>query len=537
VDAFSSAHRRGVPCCSLRLIDYPRGIVISESAPDSIAKVRAEHPSLELYLRDVLTSEQVARPLIVSFNQWEMNTVAVGEIAATLHTMGSRVAVALWAGETPLPDIGWTTSHALATAFASPTRDQRLRRALLAFGLPRTAFPGPPIPRWKPVAQLPSVTNFNRTAIRALNYREAAMGRAILQVHPDADTPVTDDHVWPRAWVEANIKSFAWAYDQTRALIDRTRATALVVFNSRFLHDGAAAGAAEHAGIPVLSFDFGGNDTDIDLTIEATHDWSALQRRMLALYQSWDPESRDAIGGSWFEERRQHADPRNALFVESQTVGTGIEKPKGAALVVFFSSSGDEISELDLDWNEYFLGQPGALLALAEVCRELPATILLVRTHPHKRFKPQRDVEDWHAAVAQARPAVHLDEFSEVDSYTLMRQADVVVTYGSTTGVEAAYAGKPVIVMGPSAYDELGCATRVTTVQELRDALVAAEPGDWSSAVSFGLMMRRRGFMFRHIQRCEGKLLLAGVVLRDSREFVLKMSDLLGSRRRSRLVR
>lgn len=501
------------------------------------ATVKAEHPSLAEYLRSVLTAEQLERVLLVSFSQWEMNTAAVGEMAATLHEMDTTPIVALWSDHTPLKDVGWSTSHALSRLALAPARDQCLQRSLTAFGLPLSAFPAPPLKSWRPVGDLPRIEHLYRSALRQVTYRGAGFGRALLQVHPDTETPVTDDHLWPRAWVEASLKSYAWAFDQTAALIEKTRATALIVFNGRFLHDGAAAAAAEQAGLPVLAFDFGGNDTDFDLTIDATHDWSALQRRMLRMYDEWDPQERDELGSSWFEERRQHADPRNTRFVESQKVGAGIDKPEGKRLVVYFSSSGDEISELDLEWGDYFYGQPGALMAVAEACRSLPDTMLLVRTHPHKRFKPKKDVEEWHEAVVHAAPDIHLDEFSEIDSYTLMRQADAVVTYGSTTGVEAAYAGCPVIVMGPSAYDELGCATRVLTAEQLQDALAHPEPGWWPGAVSYGLMMRRRGFVNTHVRRVDGRQVLAGVELQDSRPWVLKASDLMGARQKERLLR
>ena len=514
------------------LIQYPRAIVTATTHDP----IRAEHASLRGYLESVLDPEQRQRILIASFNQWEIATLVVAEVAANLHKMGTNPTVALWADRTPVHDVGWTTSRLVSRLLFSPSRDDRLKKALRRFGLPREAFAAPPIRHWQPVEPLPEVTGLYRTAIRELSYRGAPVGRAILQVHPDTNTPVTDEHLWPRAWVEACVRSYAYAYDQIAELIAQRRSTAAVVFNGRFLHDSAVAAAAEHAGIPVLAYDYGGNDTDYDLTIDETHDWSALQRRMLTMYEMWDPEERDEIGSLWFDERRSHSDPRNALFVESQTVGAGIEKPEGKRLVVYFSSSGDEISELDLDWADYFHGQPGALMAVADVCRARPDTTLLVRTHPHKRMKPQLDVEEWHQAVADARPDIHLDEFSEVDSYTLMRQADVVVTYGSTTGVEAAYAGCPVIVMGPSAYDELGCATRVRTATEVRDAIDRAEPGSWAGAVAYGLMMRRRGFMSRYVASDGERAVLAGIAIRDASPWALKVSHLLGRWQRASLL-
>ena len=100
------------------------------------------------------------------------------------------------------------------------------------------------------------------------------MGRAILQVHPNLNTPFAEDHVWPIRWVRKAAESYAWAYDQTQALIDERGITTLVVYNRRFLHDRAAADAAAMRGIPVLFYDSGGADIDYDLTLAETHDWA-----------------------------------------------------------------------------------------------------------------------------------------------------------------------------------------------------------------------------------------------------------------------
>jgi len=352
------------------------------------------------------------------------------------------------------------------------------------------------------------------------------MGRAILQVHPDRDTPMTDEHLWPSKWVKIAAQSFAYVFDQTLETIESKDITVLAVFNGRFLHDRAAAAAAHIAGIPVMSYDLGGLQTDFDLTIDDTHDWDALQRRMLTLYKDWDSQERDELGSSWFLERTQHLDPLNARFVESQTIGAMIDLPKGKKVIVYFSSSGDEIIELDLNWDAFFGGQENALQLVAKICTEDPDTIFVVRSHPHKRHKPKHDVKMWIAAVDQAKPDVHLDPHSEVDSYALMRHADIVVTYGSTSGIEAAFAGKPVVVMGPSAYNILGAAQQVFTEDELRMAINNPIAGNWSGAVAFGLLMKRRGFNFSQIDKeSDNNFTVGSRRVKGTRPLVAKISD------------
>ena len=118
--------------------------------PVADASRRAERESLPDYLQSVLTEEQLSRVLLVSFSQWPISVAVVGEVSATLHAMGTSPTVALWADDTPLHDVGWTTSHRISRLLGSPARDQRLRTGLIGVGLPGSALPKPPIRRWGP---------------------------------------------------------------------------------------------------------------------------------------------------------------------------------------------------------------------------------------------------------------------------------------------------------------------------------------------------------------------------------------------------
>lgn len=486
---------------------------------------KAEHDSLIAYLNSVLSEDELARPLLTNFNHWNTAQGALADIAMTLNKAGSNVTVAFWADKTPMLDVAWESSRRIGSLFLSPTKEQQLEKALKATGFTASNFTQPPIKRWRPAEPISLPVLFNRSSIRAMKYRGADLGRAILQVNPDQNTPLTDEHLWPEKWVYSAAHSFAFVYDQTLALIQDREITCIAVYNGRFLHDWAAAAAAKSSGLPVLNYDLGGHHTNYDLTIDDTHDWEALQRRMLNLYNSWDPQERDDLGSSWFIERTEHQDPLNAKFVEAQSIGASIDLPSDKKIVVFFSSSGDEISELDLDWNDYFGSQENALKMVAEICAEDPNNFFIVRSHPHKRHKPERDVNEWLEAVKFANPNLHLDPYSEVDSYTLMRQADLVITYGSTTGVEAAFAGKPVIVMGPSAYNSLGAAVQVFTKDELRSAIENPKQGSRAGAISFGLLMKRRGFNFQNITKLsETDLQISHKKVTQTKQIVAKLS-------------
>jgi hypothetical protein len=497
---------------------------------------QAEHSSLAGYLEQTLTPDERRHIGIISFNQWSFALGAVVETAMASREIGSEVTIGLWSGKTPLFDTGWTAHRGIARLLGSASRDENAHRALRSAGFPRAAFAKPPLKPWRPVEQLPDHPDSHRAAIRQLSYRGSGMGRSILQVHPTDDTPIRDDYVWPSAYLNEAMRSYAWAYDQSRALIEQRGITTVVVYNGRFTHDRAVAAAAEAIGAQTLYYDTGGYETDFDLTVATTHDWQHLQVRMKEMYETWG-DDRDEVGSKWFIDRQTHADANNAIFVAHQERGYLADLPEAKQLVVFFSSSGEEIAELELDWDEYLQSQESALRQLAKACRERPGTRLVVRTHPHMGLKPKDDLKHWMAAVEAAAPDLHFDPFSKVDSYALMRRADVVFTYGSTSGVEAGFIGRPVAVMGPSAYDTLGCARRVTSAVGIGEVLDQPPSPNPQAAIPYGLMMERRGFSFAHLDPGPNGLpSLNGIELAEANELTRKLSDALRRRQANRLT-
>jgi hypothetical protein len=474
---------------------------------------------------DNLTEHQLTHIGLMSFNQWPWTTAALVETGIAAHQIGSKISVAFWSDKTPLRDPGWNTSHRVARLLRSTPIEDSARDLIQAAGVPDTAFAEPPIKSHRPkgLPQLP--TPLTRSAIRQLAYHGSGMGRSILQVHPDFKTPSREDFVWPRRWVRRAIRSYAWVYDQTLALIRQRNLSTIVVFNGRFTHDRAAAAAAESVGAKVLYYDYGGLETYFDLTHTTTHDWHALQLRMLSMWNRWGSD-REEIATAWFRNREAHTEAGIGAFVGMQNHGFIPDLPKAERLVVFFSSSPDEMAELDLNWQQYFQSQENAVRTLARVCSELPNTALVVRTHPHMLSKPADDRQRWIAAVNSIGNNTHIGPDSPTDSYALMRVADRVITYGSTTGVESAFQGKPVAVLGPSAYHLLGCVTPIRTAEELRQWIIHPNETDQTMSMPYGLMMQRRGFNLAWLSEVEkGSLRRNEAELKEASSLAKKLSD------------
>ena len=105
-----------------------------------------------------------------------------------------------------------------------------------------------------------------------------------------------------------------------------------------------------------------------------------------------------------------------------------------------------------------------------KVCRDNPDCMFLVRFHPNQADM-SGDILTPFKAVAEL-PNVRLYYPTDtINSYSLMEWSDTVLTFGSTITVEACWAGKIAIMLGPSFFDELNVAYTPHSIKELNALL------------------------------------------------------------------
>ncbi|WP_034886178.1 hypothetical protein [Gillisia sp. JM1] len=122
--------------------------------------------------------------------------------------------------------------------------------------------------------------------------------------------------------------------------------------------------------------------------------------------------------------------------------------------IVLFNSSDDEFAALGTEYdNPYFKDQMEALQALTDhVGRSLPLYNLIIRMHPNLKGVKHEFVTRI-LGLNRSYPNIFvIAPESPTDSYELIGVADKVISFGSTTGLEANYQGKPVILLGKGLY-------------------------------------------------------------------------------------
>lgn len=131
----------------------------------------------------------------------------------------------------------------------------------------------------------------------------------------------------------------------------------------------------------------------------------------------------------------------------------------------------DILVPLNISWDTAALALDTAfpsvrdwLGALLDWLAERPGVKLCIRQHPRERLgfaKSNDDLGDFvarYTAVSDRVRYVRAEE--QVSTYDLLERAKVVLPHSSTFGIEAAFAGKPVVVPTSCYYSQLGFVRR-----------------------------------------------------------------------------
>jgi hypothetical protein len=310
-----------------------------------------------------------------------------------------------------------------------------------------------------------------------------------------------------RLMLESTIQVFNFS----KELLRLEQPDIVYTFNGRLCNSRAVLSAARLSDVEIRLHETGSSKDRYTAYPFLPHDRHNIQKMMKSAWVSADRSCRDKIAGEFFINRRNSKIPYGHVFTDRRKLGATPEIKKGAKVVTYFSSSDDEFMAVGdvfkwVGWKN----QLEAVEDLISLCSEIGGIELFIRLHPHLEKKSIEDQERWLAL--QRFPGVKLISFdSDVDTYAMIDNSDVVVSGGSTVGIEAVYWERPSICLGPSFYSELGVTYNATSRSELCEYLLAENlTADRSKTLPYGYYMNTFGTPFRYykaIERFKGEFL------------------------------
>lgn len=197
---------------------------------------------------------------------------------------------------------------------------------------------------------------------------------------------------------------------------------------------------------------------------------------------------KEAIGHLFFKENKNNQFSENfndkKLFFSKKTI-------------TFFSSSDDEFASLhpEIEVSHLFNNQRDCINFLVDWAAKQDEYQLVIRVHPHQEKKCAQDRKFWNSL--NGKNITLIPSNSEINSYLLMEASDKIVTFLSSTGIEAAYYGKPSIILANTIYMGNDAVYEPKSLKEILDILESPlVPKDQKNCLIYGYYIKTYGHDF-----------------------------------------
>lgn len=304
------------------------------------------------------------------------------------------------------------------------------------------------------------------------------------------------------------------AFEITNKILIKHNPDLVYIFNGRFHVDNAIVKACHLNNIPIKLHERGSNFKKYEIYEWPLHSYYNINKKILSYYNNKNVNQKkyEEIAKNFFKFNREGKELSWISYsVNFERVDIDLTSKKR---FLYFTSSDDEVASLEFlenDKQPIFKTQRDCIKFLIKYFSTQNNKVLIIRVHPHKKKKSKELKTFWDNIKGEN--IIVIDSNSTIDSYQLIEESDIVLTFGSTIGLEATFWGKPSILLGSSYYMFLDCTYNPQNEQELIKLLNLDDlvPLSRESTYKYGYYMMTYGKDFKYYKPknlFEGELIL-----------------------------
>jgi hypothetical protein len=272
-----------------------------------------------------------------------------------------------------------------------------------------------------------------------------------------------------RIWLRSYLGRLSYQAAYAEQIFHRLSPRAFVAADDTDPIERVYFAQARRSGVPSLVVQYGSageNGVNWSFLLAQRAAVFGQASRRLLLEQGVSPERIAITGNPRFDNLCRDL-PGSRLRVRSQlglpTLRRVVLFTSQVNLASLLDGASGTLSEVQYHW---------LLDTVYELAGLIPETVLIVKLHPDEDDAPHR--RRIKALGPRAQGVILCRRGVEVSE--LIKASDVVITYNSTTGLEALIAGVPLVSVSPptkrSGYARRGVAASASSRQELQDTLV-----------------------------------------------------------------
>jgi hypothetical protein len=275
----------------------------------------------------------------------------------------------------------------------------------------------------------------------------------------------------------------------------------IYAFNGRVAHAKPILRIAQKYGIECRIYERGCDIYHYGITVNTTpHDINYFFKQMQSKWEKADPVERERTGAIFYEERVQGKEQGWVSFVNEQKKDLLPENWNPSKHnIAFFNTSEDEYESIGPEWKNFLY--PNQAYGIEKILKDFLSDEkyhFYLRIHPNLKGLNNKQIKD-ALELSRYKNLTIIDADSAVSTYTLMKNAEKVITFGSSTGIEAAYWGKVSILLGKSFYYNLDVAYKPNIHAEVIELISSPlQSKSKIDALKYGYYFKTFGEKFKY---------------------------------------
>lgn len=245
----------------------------------------------------------------------------------------------------------------------------------------------------------------------------------------------------------------------------------LYVFNGRLPYYRAALRLGQKESIETFVHERGYELNKYILTKDTyPHDLNYIKKMV---DKTWDDELdyklKEKTASDWY--KRYFAGNNKAVlnFTRKQDEKVILDIDKSKVNVAIFISSEDEMETIEEWENLIYFNQNEAIRKLIECENWNENVFFFLRIHPNLKGVDNAQTKYLNNILWERMRVISAE--SPISTYMLIKEADIILCYGSTVGIEACFMKKPMILAGRAIYEDLEGFMKPGSHQELCDSI------------------------------------------------------------------
>jgi len=227
--------------------------------------------------------------------------------------------------------------------------------------------------------------------------------------------------------------------------------------------------------------------------INSTSDIDFTEKRNIAL--------------SWYEERLKGVQQNWYSYISNQKPGKiPRDFPPDKIKIAFFINSEDEFVAFEEWKNPFYRNQNEGLERILNDLYLDKRFKFYLRIHPSLANVDNTQTKELRRIAQEFKPLIIIDPDSDISTYSLAQNCDIIISFGSTVGIEAMYLNTPSILMGRALYEDLGGVIKPAYHAELIEILKGFAANKTfprtedreKALVDYGFYQKSFGHPFRH---------------------------------------